>query len=274
MHIQDSIPKNKNLQCDFYMQQKKFPRVLICNFVGVTGSKRRCACRGSFPKTFRFRCKTSRFFSTFLPSTAKLRIWTLRIWGFRGPGFRSARQVLCGDASRLFLGHLSKHLRSVSGRTEVCHEVRNPGPQKPQIIRNENHHLALFDFNLLHYSSLIFSRILLFQCTTSSRFNSFKNFCTTVPEVHWNSPTFPRFCPFCVRFLLFQCRIPCFCISFLSFCTNVCGFSMQSSTADPRWLWADQFREASTQAHAHTTCTHTMVPAESVKICKNSDPKQ
>ena len=76
-------------------------------------------------------------------STARLRIWTLRIWGFRGPGFRSARQVLCGDASRLFLYHFSKHLSSVSGRTELCHEVRNPGPQKPQIIRNENHHLAL-----------------------------------------------------------------------------------------------------------------------------------
>ena len=65
--------------------------------------------------------------------------------GFRGPGFRSARQVLCGDASRLFLRHFSKHLSSVSGRTELCHEVRNPGPQKPQIIRNENHHLALFE---------------------------------------------------------------------------------------------------------------------------------
>ena len=28
-----------------------------------------------------------------VPSTAKLRIWTLRIWGFRGPGFRSARTL-------------------------------------------------------------------------------------------------------------------------------------------------------------------------------------
>ena len=83
-------------------------------------------------------------FRSGVSSTAKLRIWTLRIWGFRGPGFRSARQVLCGDASRLFLAHFSKHLSSVSGRTELCHEVRIPGPQKPQIIRNENHHLALF----------------------------------------------------------------------------------------------------------------------------------
>ena len=78
-------------------------------------------------------------------STAKLRICTLRIWGFRGPGFRSARQVLCGDASRPFLDHFYKHLSSVLGRTELCHEVRNPGPQKPQIIRNENHHLALLE---------------------------------------------------------------------------------------------------------------------------------
>ena len=67
-----------------------------------------------------------------LSSTARLRIWTLRIWGFRGPGFRSARQVLCGDASRLFLDHFSKHLSSVLGRTELCHEVRNPGPQNPK----------------------------------------------------------------------------------------------------------------------------------------------
>ena len=76
-------------------------------------------------------------------STAKLRIWTLRIWGFRGPGSRSARQLLCGDASRLFLDHFAKHLSSGLGRTELCHEVRNPGPQKPQIIRNQDHHLAL-----------------------------------------------------------------------------------------------------------------------------------
>ena len=68
-------------------------------------------------------------------STAKLRIWTLRIWGFRGAGFRSVRQVLCGDASTPFLDHCSKHLGSVLGRTELCHEVRNPGPPK----KNPNH---------------------------------------------------------------------------------------------------------------------------------------
>ena len=65
-----------------------------------------------------------------LSSTAKLRIWTLRIWGFRGPGFRSARQVLCGAASSLFFNHFLKHLSSVLGRTELCHEVWNPGPPK------------------------------------------------------------------------------------------------------------------------------------------------
>ena len=64
---------------------------------------------------------------------------------FGAAGFRSARQVLCGDASRLFPDRFSKHLSSVLGRTELCREVRNPGPQRPQIIRNENHHLALLD---------------------------------------------------------------------------------------------------------------------------------
>ena len=52
-------------------------------------------------------------------STTKLRTWTLRIWGFRGPGFRSARQMLCGDASRLFLDRFSKHLSSVLGWTAL-----------------------------------------------------------------------------------------------------------------------------------------------------------
>ena len=59
------------------------------------------------------------------------------IWCFSGPGFCSARQVLCEDASRLFLDHFSKHLSSVLGRTELCREVQNPGPQKPEVIRNE-----------------------------------------------------------------------------------------------------------------------------------------
>ena len=78
-------------------------------------------------------------------SAARIRISTLRIWGFRGPGFRSVRQLFCGDATRLFLDHFSKHLSTVLGWTELSHEVRNPAPQKPQIIRNESHHLALLE---------------------------------------------------------------------------------------------------------------------------------
>ena len=50
--------------------------------------------------------------------------------------FPSARRVLCGDAPRLFLDQISKHLSSVLGWTELCHEIRNPGPKDP----NENHH--------------------------------------------------------------------------------------------------------------------------------------
>ena len=98
-------------------------------------------------------------FFTLVPSTAKLRIRTLRIWGFRGPGFRSARHVFCKDASRLFLAHFPKHLNSVLGRTELCHEVWNPRPQKPQIIRNENHHLALLDSGLVACDSAICGRL-------------------------------------------------------------------------------------------------------------------
>ena len=52
-------------------------------------------------------------------STTKLRIWTLRIWGFRGPGFRSTRQVLCGDASCPFLDHFSQQAVSQSGQSSV-----------------------------------------------------------------------------------------------------------------------------------------------------------
>ena len=54
-----------------------------------------------------------------------------------------ATDALRGRVTPVF-NHFSKHLSSVLGRTELCHEVRNPGPQKPQIIRNENHHSALF----------------------------------------------------------------------------------------------------------------------------------
>ena len=62
------------------------------------------------------------------------------VLGFSGPGLPSARQVLCGDAPRLF-----SIILVCMGRTELCHEVWTPGPQKPQIICNENHHLALLD---------------------------------------------------------------------------------------------------------------------------------
>ena len=65
--------------------------------------------------------------------------------GFFGPriAFR-ATGALWGRATP-FLYHFSVHLSSVLGRTELCHEVWTPGPQKPQIISNENHHLALLE---------------------------------------------------------------------------------------------------------------------------------
>ena len=74
-------------------------------------------------------------------STAKLRIWTLPIGGVLGSGFRSARQVLCGHASCLFLDHLSKHLSSILGRTELDRswgpESRAPKtPSHPQRKKN------------------------------------------------------------------------------------------------------------------------------------------
>ena len=67
------------------------------------------------------------------------------VLGFSGPGLPSARQVLCGDAPRLFFYHFIVYLSSVLERTELCHEVWTHGPQNPQIISNENHHLALLD---------------------------------------------------------------------------------------------------------------------------------
>ena len=72
--------------------------------------------------------------------TAKLRIWTLRFWVFR------AQDCLSRDrCATPFFYHFSVHLSSVLGRTELCHEAWTPGPQKPQIINNENHHLALLE---------------------------------------------------------------------------------------------------------------------------------
>ena len=66
-------------------------------------------------------------------------------FAFFGPriAFR-ATDALWGRATPFFY-HFSVHLSSVLGRTELCHEVWTPGPQKPQIISNENHHLALLE---------------------------------------------------------------------------------------------------------------------------------
>ena len=80
-----------------------------------------------------------------LPDTAKFTDLDVTVLGFSGPGLPSARQVLCGGRATPFLYHFSAHLSSVLGRTELCHEVWTPGPQKPQIISNENHHWALLD---------------------------------------------------------------------------------------------------------------------------------
>ena len=69
-------------------------------------------------------------------------------FGFFGPriAFR-ATDALWGRATPFFY-HFSVHLSIVLGRTELCHEVWTPGPQKPQIINNENHHLALLEIRL------------------------------------------------------------------------------------------------------------------------------
>ena len=66
-------------------------------------------------------------------------------FGFFGPRIAfPATGALRGRATPFFY-HFSVHLSSVLGRTELCHEVWTPGPPKPQIIRNENHHLALLE---------------------------------------------------------------------------------------------------------------------------------
>ena len=52
------------------------------------------------------------------------------VLGFSGPGLPCAQQLLCGDAPRLFLS-FSCASKQCLERTELCHEVRNPGPQKP-----------------------------------------------------------------------------------------------------------------------------------------------
>ena len=66
-------------------------------------------------------------------------------FGFFGPRIAfPATGALWGRATPFFY-HFSVHLSSVLGRTELCHEVWTPGPPKPQIINNENHHLALLE---------------------------------------------------------------------------------------------------------------------------------
>ena len=67
-----------------------------------------------------------------------------------------------------FLDHFYKHLSSVLGWTELCHEVRNPGPQISQIINNQNNHLALFDYCLKNNVWLLSS----FRLGTSNCFLS------------------------------------------------------------------------------------------------------
>ena len=53
-------------------------------------------------------------------------------FGFSGPRIPfCATGALWGRVTP-FLDHFSKHLSSVLGRTELCHEVRNPGPLKPR----------------------------------------------------------------------------------------------------------------------------------------------
>ena len=66
-------------------------------------------------------------------------------FGFFGPRIAfPATGALWGRATPFFPPFFfSVHLSSVLGQTELCHEVWTPGPPKPQIISNENHHLAL-----------------------------------------------------------------------------------------------------------------------------------
>ena len=55
-------------------------------------------------------------------------------WNLRLVIFGVEERVLLWGRVTPFLDHFSKHLSSVLGRTELCHEVRNPRPQKPEII--------------------------------------------------------------------------------------------------------------------------------------------
>ena len=66
--------------------------------------------------------------------------------GFSGPRIPFCTTGALWGRVTPFFDHFAKQLSSVLRRTELCHEVRNPWPQKPQIIRNENHHLALLEY--------------------------------------------------------------------------------------------------------------------------------
>ena len=127
----------------------------------------------------------------------------------------------------------------------------------------------------------------LFRCWTSWFFSTFLIFCTTclasspessssvaqLPRILTHSspsPGFPRFALFAQEFSSSNAG---FLASFHLFCTFTLIFVGFPRMNLPRWLWTDQFREASTQAHAHTcTHSHTMVPTESIKNA-NSDPQ-
>ena len=70
-------------------------------------------------------------------------LWTpfprllLRIWGFRGPAFRSARQVLCGDASRLLRNHFSKHVKQFRADRALSRGQESRAPKHPNHLQRK-----------------------------------------------------------------------------------------------------------------------------------------
>ena len=77
---------------------------------------------------------------------AELRIWTLESGGvFRAQGFHFLRQMLCGEASRTLLVRFLSTRAVFLWLSELCNGVWESQALKPQIINNENHHLALFE---------------------------------------------------------------------------------------------------------------------------------
>ena len=53
-------------------------------------------------------------------------------WRWLGPRIPFCATGVLWGRVRPLLDDFSKHLSSVLGRTELCHEVRNPGPPKPK----------------------------------------------------------------------------------------------------------------------------------------------